>query len=231
MPTFLDKSLSVIDCVNEALAALDVDDFHKIQKVACLIKRKAKSRGDSELGDNATRLEMAARSSDRSRIAAIIQRVYKIIKHHSVNSDRFATKRFLIVDDDPITNEFLAAFLSPLGQCDFAEDGREAVTAVRLAIADNKPYDAICLDIMMPKMDGHLALAAVREVEARYGITGTDGAKIIMVTALRDPEHCIQSFREGCESYVTKPVEQAAIIGKLKELGVFCNDSAVQGAG
>ncbi|MEA1952390.1 MAG: response regulator [Planctomycetota bacterium] len=93
------------------------------------------------------------------------------------------------------------------------------------AIEDEEPYDAVCLDIMMPEMDGHHALPAIRETEEKRGIMGSDGAKVIMVTALQDSLHCIQSFREGCESYVTKPVSQSAIIDKMRELGVITENA------
>jgi len=63
--------------------------------------------------------------------------------------------RFLIVDDDPICRELLRSIFSHYGDCDAAFDGSEAVDAVRLAIEDAHPYDLICLDIMMPGVDGH----------------------------------------------------------------------------
>ena len=135
-------------------------------------------------------------------------------------------KRFLIVDDEEHCRKLLSAFLEPYGQCDYAHNGHEAVTAVRLAIEDEEPYDAICLDIMMPDMDGHHALPAIRRMEERHGIFGSDGAKVIMVTALRDSLHCIQSFREGCESYVTKPVSESAVLERMHELGVIKDSSS-----
>ncbi len=137
-------------------------------------------------------------------------------------------KRFLIVDDEDHCRILLEAFLEPYGQCDFAHNGKEAVTAVRLAIEDNEPYDAVCLDIMMPEMDGHHALPAIRETEEKHGIMGSDGTKVIMVTALCDSLHCIQSFREGCESYVTKPVSESSVLGKMRELGVITDGAPAQ---
>ena len=137
-------------------------------------------------------------------------------------------KKFLIVDDEDHCRKLLAAFLEPYGQCEYAYNGHEAVTAVRLAIEDDEPYDAICLDIMMPEMDGHHALPAIREMEKQHGIVGTNGAKVIMVTALRESLHCIQSFREGCESYVTKPVSESAVLEKMHELGVISDSTSAQ---
>lgn len=45
--------------------------------------------------------------------------------------------------------------LSKYGECDTV-DGLEAVDAFMLAQKENKPYDLVCLDIMMPKLDGVL---------------------------------------------------------------------------
>lgn len=127
----------------------------------------------------------------------------------------------LIVDDDRVCRELLRDMLEPVADCDFAYDGSEAVDVVRLALEDRSPYDLICLDIMMPGMDGHEALAAIRELEAQSGIRCADGVKVIMTTALRDSKHCIQSFREGCECYVTKPVNQDEFFGKLQTLNLL----------
>ena len=84
--------------------------------------------------------------------------------------------KFLIVDDDPACREFLVAVLLPYGSCDLAFDGAEAIDAFRLALDDGEPYDLICLDIMMPGVDGHKALDGIRSIEHERGIGGLDGA-------------------------------------------------------
>lgn len=129
--------------------------------------------------------------------------------------------RFLIVDDDRVCRELLKDFLSPYADCDLAYDGAEAVDAVRLAIEDGDPYDLICLDIMMPRMTGHEVLRLVRQIEEQHGICGSDGVKVIMTTALRESKHCVQAFREGCESYATKPIHEADLLEKMREVGIL----------
>ncbi|MDZ7616675.1 MAG: response regulator [Patescibacteria group bacterium] len=129
--------------------------------------------------------------------------------------------RYLIVDDDGVCRALLKAYLSPYGQCAFAYDGQEAIDAVRLALEDGKPYDLICLDIMMPGVSGHEALSAIRRLEEEHGVCGADSAKVVMTTALRDSRHCVQSFREGCECYVTKPIDESDLLGKMLELGLL----------
>ncbi len=120
--------------------------------------------------------------------------------------------RFLIVDDDPAIRRWLRAVFSRYAHCHLVFDGNEAVTAVRLALEDHRPYDLITLDIMMPGIDGHETLRKIRQLEKEHGIGGSDAAKVIMTTALDDPKHCIRSFREGCESYCTKPLKKEQIL-------------------
>lgn len=128
---------------------------------------------------------------------------------------------FLIADDDAVCRELMKDILSPYGRCDFAYDGTEAVDAIRLALEDGDYYDLICLDIMMPGSSGHEVLEMIRRLEAQHGIFGSDGTRVIMTTALRDSQHCMRAFREGCESYITKPIDQTKLLAKMKELGVF----------
>ena len=129
--------------------------------------------------------------------------------------------KFLIVDDDPACRNLLEALLSPYADCDLAVDGGEAINAVRLAVEDGQPYDLITLDIMMPGVDGHQALDGIRQLEKEHGIHGSDGVKVIVTTALTDSKHCIRSFKEGCECYVTKPINEDELLGKMRELGLL----------
>lgn len=128
--------------------------------------------------------------------------------------------RFLIVDDDRLCRELLKDILAPYGTCDFAYDGQEGIDAVRLALEEGRPYELMCLDIMMPGTNGHEALEAVRKIEMQFGIYGTDGVKVIMTTALRESKHCVMAFHEGCEVYLTKPIRQDELLTRIRDLGV-----------
>ena len=129
----------------------------------------------------------------------------------------------LIVDDDLLCREFIKRLLSPYGQCDQAFDGREAIEAFRLALEDVEPYDLVCLDIMMPHTDGHQALEAMRELESEHGVYGSSGVKVIMTTALSNSKHCIRAFREGCESYLIKPIKPSVLLERLRELDLLAS--------
>lgn len=130
-------------------------------------------------------------------------------------------KRFLVVDDERVARELLREILSRYGRCDLAYDGSEAITAVRLALEDGDPYDLICLDIMMPDLNGHQTLEAIRALEQTHGVFGNDGARVVMTTALRDSKHCIRAFHEGCEAYITKPIDEKLLVAQIQQLGVL----------
>jgi len=129
--------------------------------------------------------------------------------------------KFLITDDDPAGRRLLGRFLSPYGRCDLAFSGEEALDFFRLAIREGERYDLVCLDLMMPGADGHEVLQSLRQIEAENDILGSDGVKVLIVTAMNDPQHCIRAFREGCESYLVKPIQRDAVLSRIRDLGLL----------
>ncbi len=126
----------------------------------------------------------------------------------------------LIAEDDFAARKLLRTYLSDYGQCDVAVNGKEAVEAFRNAFEGSEPYDLVCLDIMMPCMDGHQALTAIRHIERERGIGGRDGVKVIMTTALHDSKNVMGAFREGCEAYIVKPIKKQELLEEIYELGL-----------
>lgn len=130
--------------------------------------------------------------------------------------------RVLVVEDDFTARRVLKEILSPLGDCDVVVDGNEAVQAFRLAWEEDHPYDLVCLDIMMPFMDGHEALAQIREMEKQMGIRGSAEVKVIMITALGDPKTVVNAFyKGGATSYLVKPVEKKRLLEEIRNLGLL----------
>lgn len=127
----------------------------------------------------------------------------------------------LIVDDDFFSRRILQTILSSYGECHVAVDGKEAIFAVEQAIAEESPYDLICLDIMMPEMDGQEVLKTIRQIEGRKNISGNDGVKIIMTTALDDSGNIKEAFREQCEAYLIKPISKSKLLKIIEDFGLI----------
>jgi two-component system chemotaxis response regulator CheY len=128
----------------------------------------------------------------------------------------------LIVEDDFTCRFLLQKLLDSYGQCPIAVNGKEAVCAVKAAMDAGEPYDLICLDIMMPEMDGQAALKEIRGMEEAKGILSTRGSKIVMTTALDDMKNVSTAYNALCDGYLVKPIEKAkltALLGKLKLVG------------
>ncbi|MFZ2958642.1 MAG: response regulator [Candidatus Ozemobacteraceae bacterium] len=129
--------------------------------------------------------------------------------------------RILVAEDDFVSRRLLMEYLSPYGSCDPAVDGKEALEAFKKALEIGKPYDLICLDIMMPEIDGQEVLHEIRRFEEEKGIAGLFGVKIIMTTALDDFKNIMTAFRHQCEAYLVKPVERGKMVEQLKSMGLL----------
>lgn len=127
----------------------------------------------------------------------------------------------LIVEDDFVSRLLMQELLRVYGQCDVAVNGKEAIVAVASSLEAGTPYDLICMDIMMPEMDGQEALKEVRRLEEKHGREPGQGARVFMTTALRDRQSVMQAFREQCDGYLVKPIEKAKLLGYLRQLGLI----------
>jgi len=124
----------------------------------------------------------------------------------------------LIVEDDFTSRLLLQELLRNFGLAHIAVNGREAVEAVRIALEAGQPYNLICLDIMMPIMDGQQALKEIRKLEEARNIYSTDGAKILMTTALDDIQNKITAFSGLCDGYLSKPIHKDQLMAELRDL-------------
>ncbi|MFZ5774755.1 MAG: response regulator [Thermodesulfobacteriota bacterium] len=128
----------------------------------------------------------------------------------------------LVAEDDFVSRMIMQEMLSPFGICHIAVDGKEALSAYHAALESGEPYDLICLDIMMPGMDGQEVLAKIREHERAAGIGGSEIAKVVMTTALNDPQNIMKSLIKGhCEAYLIKPIDKDKLLNELSKLGLI----------
>jgi two-component system chemotaxis response regulator CheY len=135
--------------------------------------------------------------------------------------------RVLVVEDDFISRRLLCRYLEPHGECDVAVNGNEALSAFKQALSSGQFYDLICLDIMMPGMDGQETLKRMRILEREAGIDGPRGVKVIMTSALEDQENVVAAFNNSCDGYVVKPIEKRKFLETLQEIGIALNTASL----
>jgi len=128
--------------------------------------------------------------------------------------------KILIAEDDLGSRKFMQQLLKSYGDCDVTVDGIETVDAFLLAWDEKEPYDLICLDIMMPKLDGLKALKIMRDLEKDKKAPEEQRAKIIMTTALNEQQTVYDAFDLGCEAFAAKPINQEKLREVLEKLGI-----------
>jgi two-component system chemotaxis response regulator CheY len=126
--------------------------------------------------------------------------------------------KILIAEDDFTSRMLLQEMLKYYGTSHVAVNGKEAVEAVRISLEAGEPYDLICLDIMMPEMDGQETLSIIRQMESSAGATRTNRSKIIMTTALADKETIINAAQRQCDCFLAKPIQRAKLLEELHKM-------------
>lgn len=115
--------------------------------------------------------------------------------------------KILVVEDNPVNVKVLLLLLEQFKfDCDTAENGREAVEAVK-----NSQYNLILMDVHMPKMDGLEATQIIRQLEKVSG----RHTPIIAVTALTssaDKQKCLDA---GMDDHIGKPIDRALLYDRL----------------
>lgn len=116
--------------------------------------------------------------------------------------------RILIVDDQPMNVDIL--------QTRLAVHGYDIITAMdgeaALQLARSEQPDLMLLDVMMPKMDG------IEVCQRLKGDASLPFMPIIMVTAKSDSKDVVAGLDAGADEYLTKPVDQAALVARVKSM-------------
>jgi two-component system chemotaxis response regulator CheY len=127
----------------------------------------------------------------------------------------------LIVEDEITSRVLLRELLKRYGLPHVAMNGKEAVEAVSAALNALEPYDLICLDIMMPEMNGQEALKKIRQMESEAGIEPVRRAKVIMTTAHADKDNVLQAIQSQCDYFLVKPIDGRALLEELRRMGLI----------
>src|SRR6202140_1476654 len=114
----------------------------------------------------------------------------------------------LVVDDVPDNVDILQMRLQSQGYEVISAGAGEAALAV---VRDRLP-DLVLLDIMMPKLDG---IAAMKQLKADASLPFIP---VILVTARADAKDVIAGLEAGGDDYLTKPVDQAALMARVRAM-------------
>lgn len=131
------------------------------------------------------------------------------------------TSRILVIDDDAICRKLIHRSLTTYGTVVEAEDGYQAIILFRDALLKRQPFHLVTMDIMMPGMDGHGLLLALRSLEMMTGLREGQGVPIIMTSALNDGPNVLGSFREDATAYMTKPIDLDKLRGHCRSFGLL----------
>ncbi|HEV7281150.1 MAG TPA: ATP-binding protein [Pirellulaceae bacterium] len=116
--------------------------------------------------------------------------------------------RVLVVDDRRDVRLLTRHILQRAGAfVEFAEDGVEALECVRTSLSGGSTFDAVLLDMQMPRLDGYQTAARLRTMGFR--------APIIALTAdamQGDMDRCLAN---GCNAYLSKPIDAAQLVAAV----------------
>jgi CheY-like chemotaxis protein len=113
--------------------------------------------------------------------------------------------RILVVDDSPVNRMALARALAVRGhEVTTANDGVEAMDALRAA-----PFDAVLLDIEMPRKDGFATLAEIKGDEHLRDLP------VIVISGVEDTASVVRCIEMGALDHLPKPFEAAVLEARL----------------
>ncbi|WP_347460304.1 response regulator transcription factor [Clostridium beijerinckii] len=121
--------------------------------------------------------------------------------------------KVLLVEDEKRMQEIIKDYFE-IKECEVvcASDGIGA-----LEILENKSFDLVLLDIMMPKLDGFSVCEKIRKDKVRGSINNSD-IPIIFITAKSDEEDNLYGYKLGADDYITKPFSLKVLYAKCISL-------------
>ncbi len=129
--------------------------------------------------------------------------------------------KILIVEDDSTSRLILNKMLEEYGECIVARDGLEGLDKYKKNMEKGLNFDLICLDIMMPRLNGNEVLEKIRKFEKGKEIKWEERVRIVMTTALTGYGDVKESFRNLCDGYIMKPYRKDKIKLELKKLNLI----------
>jgi len=130
--------------------------------------------------------------------------------------------RALIVDDDFYSRIVLHDMLRAVAECHIAVNGEEAVGAFKQALENGRAYDLVCMDLVMPEMDGQQALREMRALEDEMGVESGNRSVVFVVSMVEDNRETNEAFfLGGADSFLVKPIDEDRLLAELREHGLL----------
>jgi CheY-like chemotaxis protein len=202
------KGVALAAKISSLVGAADVPAMVMISGYTAAIDRLEASRAGIRkiLGKPVKRLQLLDElaglflGKDRARIPEEIIAVEA--------EENFTGYRVLLVEDNPINQRVAAALLKSVNfEVAIADDGVEA-----LAVLAEETFDAVLMDVQMPRMDGYEATRRIR-AQARL-----EAMPVIAMTAHATTGAMEKCLAAGMDDYVTKPIDRAHLLSLLKKL-------------
>ena len=122
------------------------------------------------------------------------------------NKTKVGEGRILVVDDEMLNRTLLSTNLSESGYTvEIAEDGQQA-----LQLLHAREFDAVLLDLIMPRMDGYQMLAEMR------GDAQLRRMPVIVISSMDDMESMVRCIEMGATDYLTKPFNPVLLHARIR---------------
>ncbi|MBI9078283.1 MAG: response regulator [Pseudodesulfovibrio sp.] len=133
-----------------------------------------------------------------------------------------ALKKFLIVDDDERFTELVAKKLEKFAQCVVSNSGDDALLQFEHHLREKAPFQAVFMDIEMPKMTGHEVVEKMRGIEKQNKIAPLSAFKLVMLTAHKDVKNVSKSFfKGGADAYIPKELIAGNFVQELEKANII----------
>jgi two-component system chemotaxis response regulator CheY len=134
-------------------------------------------------------------------------------------TERCSDMKIMIVEDEPTSMMIMQKILSPYGEVFVCEDGAQALGAFMKAHDEGRPFDLICMDFMMPEMDGRDTLLKIREHENGLKTASRRRVKVAMITGLSTIESEYNDIATLSDAVIQKPVRRSELEATLERFG------------
>jgi signal transduction histidine kinase len=114
--------------------------------------------------------------------------------------------RILVVDDERLNRVLLSTNLQESGYAvETAEDGEQALQMLR-----EQPFDAVLLDLIMPRMDGYQVLAEMKRD------VGLRRIPVMVISSMDQMDSIVRCIEMGATDYLTKPFDPVLLHARIR---------------